>query len=227
VSVTVRNTEPADFAAVSDLTRRVYPWLAPWTPELLAAHADRFPEGQLVAIDDSSGDVVGMAASLIISWDDYDRDDSYKEFVGTGRFEPHDPGGRTLYGAEVMVDPDHQGQGIGKALYAARRKLVRDLGLLRIRAGGRIPGYADYADQMSAVDFVIEVINGRLDDPTLGFQLSQGFRVFGVIPDYMPDPESRGYATLIEWINGRVAGPEDYAKRNPKFAAPPGMWPGY
>ena len=42
----------------------------PWKPELLARHLTIFPEGQLVAVDES-GRVLGSASSLIIDWDDY------------------------------------------------------------------------------------------------------------------------------------------------------------
>ena len=32
------------------------------------------------------------------------------------------------------------------------------------------------------------------------------------------DPESLGYAAVIEWINGAVARPEDYSGQDPRFA---------
>ena len=87
-----------------------------------------------------------MAASLIVLWDDYDMTSSWRDFTEHGTFRNHDPKGRTLYGAEVMVHPDEQGRGIGKKLYAARRELVRRMGLLRIRAGARLPATSVAAD---------------------------------------------------------------------------------
>jgi predicted amidohydrolase len=42
----------------------------------------------------------------------------------------------------------------------------------------------------------------RLFDPVLTPQLSNGFALKGLIPDYLPgDLESRGYATFLEWVN--------------------------
>ncbi len=74
--------------------------------------------------------VVGMAASLIVFWDDYDMKDSWRDFTDHGMFTNHDPvKGRTLYGAEVMVRPSMQGRGIGSKIYHARRELVRRLGV--------------------------------------------------------------------------------------------------
>lgn len=222
----MRNTRREDFDAVQGLCKKVYPWLGPWPIEYLTSHLEVFPEGQFVAEEAGTGAIVGMSASLIIAWDDYELSGSYKDFIGSGRFSNHDPvAGRTLYGAEIMTDPELRGRGIGKALYAARRELCRSLGLPRIRAGGRLPNYHSCADELTAEQFVIEVVGKRLDDPTLGFQLAQGFRVFAVVSDYMQDPESLGFAALIEWINREVATDADCARRDPRFEPPPGLWP--
>src|SRR5690606_2502598 len=118
--------------------------------------------------------------------------------------------GKTLYGAEVMVDPSEQGKGIGKKLYAARRELCRRLKLARIRAGARLPGYRKHTEEMSAEEYVIKVIRGELGDPTLSFQLKQGFRVIAVVGDYLPsDQQSSGFAAVIEWRNPEVPQPDE------------------
>lgn len=189
----------------------VYASTLPWSREQLLSHQRVFPEGQFAAEQISTGRVLGMSASLIVDWDDYDFDSSWREFTDSGWFTNHDPEhGHTLYGAEVMVHPDSQGLGIGKALYQARRDLVQRLGLRRIRAGSRLRGYGRYADQMSPVQYVQKVLSGELGDPTLSFQLKQGFRVLAVVSKYLrDDPESRGYAALIEWLNPDLASPED------------------
>lgn len=218
--IVVRPTEPADFPAIERLTRRVYPQESPWDATVLASHRDVFPEGQLVAVDRDTGDIVGMAASLIVSWEDYDHFDDYAQMTDVGWFTNHDPSGRTLYGAEVMVDPDRRREGIGAKLYDARRELAERLGLLRIRAGARLPGYPRHANEMSAEEYVRRVVAGELTDPTLSFQLRQGFRVLAVVSDYARgDKQSRGYAALIEWINPALARPEDYAGADPRFSS--------
>lgn len=58
-------------------------------------------------------------------------------------------GGDTLYGADVYVDPECRGAGIGGYLYEERRKLCKRLNLRRILAGGRIVGYEAVADEMT------------------------------------------------------------------------------
>jgi hypothetical protein len=95
------------------------------------------------------------------------------------------------------------------------------LGLLRIRAGARLRGYHHHKDRLSPEEYVLAVIAGKIGDPTLSFQLKQGFHVLAVAEDYLHhDPESLGHAAVIEWINEKVARPEDYAHRDSKFRTP-------
>lgn len=211
-AVEVRRTRPGDFDGIVALSEAVYPGAPAWSREQLASHLAVFPEGQFVAVT-PAGEVVGMAGSLVVLWDDYADAGTWRDFTAGGTFTNHDPAhGRTLYGAEVMVHPRTQGQGVGKELYAARRDLVRQLGLLRIRAGARLRGYHLVAGRLTAEEYAREVVFGRMTDPTLSFQLSQGFQVIGVVHDYLRhDPESLGKAALIEWLNPDVATPADAA----------------
>ena len=201
------------------MCREVYTSGAPWNEDQLTSHLRVFPEGQFVAVEAPAERVVGMAASLSVYWDDYDMKSSWRDFTDHGMFTNHDPvHGRTLYGAEVMVHPSMQGRGIGSQIYRARRDLVRRLGLLRIRAGARLRGYHSHSGRMSPEEYVIAVIRGDLTDPTLSFQLRHDFHVMGVVSDYLRhDPESLGYAAVIEWINTEVAKAEDYAGQDPRF----------
>lgn len=207
-SVSVRRTRSEDFPAIMELCRAVYQGAPGWSPEQLASHLAVFADGQLVATAGPAGAVVGMAASLIVLWDDYTITTSWRDFTDYGMFTNHDPlRGRTLYGAEVMVHPRWQGKGIGKLLYRAREELLIRLGLLRIRAGARLRGYHRYAGSHSPQEYVAGVVLGELGDPTLSFQLRRGFRVLAVVPGYLRhDPESDGHAAVIEWLNPELTG---------------------
>ena len=133
-------------------------------------------------------------------------------YIVAGSIPVFDEAKKTL--ADVIVDPAMQGHGIGKALYAARRHLVERLGLFRIRAGSRLQGYHQFATTMSAEEYVFRIVQGELEDPTLSFQLHQGFHVLAVVNGYLHhDPKSLGYAAVIEWVNERAAKPEDYSQR--------------
>ena len=218
----LRNLRRDDFPGVIALCERVYPGTAPWKLEQLESHLAVFPEGQFVVVSRDDGRVVGMSSSIIVHWDDYAFDADWREWTAGGYFTNHDPqGGRTLYGAEVMVDPKLQRRGIGKWLYAARRDLVKRLGLLRIRAGARLRGYHRDAERMSPEAYVQAVVRGELRDPTLSFQLREDFEVLAVVHSYLRnDPESCGYAAVIEWLDAEIAKPEDAAGRDRRYERP-------
>ncbi len=199
----VRKTETKDFEAIVALCRDVYPDSPSWSPVQLKSHQEVFPEGQMVVEERETGRVVGFAASLIIDRDDYDWATPWRIFTDNGMFTNHDPEkGKTLYGAEIMVHPDSQGTGAGTELYRARENLAKRLGLKRIRAGARLRGYHQHHATMSADDYVRAVERKKIWDPTLSFQLNRGFSVVRVVSGYLNhDPESMGYAAVIEWKN--------------------------
>jgi len=217
--VVVRNTGPRDFPGITDLCLRIYPDTPPWNSQQLSSHLRVFPEGQFVAVHGPEEKVVGMSASLIVDWEDYTMLENWEQFTADGMFTNHDPKrGRTLYGAEVIVDPTLRHHGIGDKLYGARRSLTESHKLLRIRAGSRLRGYCRCAATMKPDDYVVAVVQGREHDPTLTFQLNEGFHVLAVVPHYLSDdPESLGYAAVIEWVNPQLIHNEHIANRPTRF----------
>ena len=202
MEIITRNTHAEDIPQIIELSREIYHEKSAWTERELLSHLEVFPEGQFVAVENETTKIVGMAASLIILWDDYEISENWEDFTDKGMFTNHDvENGRTLYGAEVMVSLKARRAGIGKKLYSARRELVKELGLLRIRAGARLRNYHRYADRFSAKEYVEKIVAGEIKDPTLSFQLQQGFKILAVVSDYLEhDRESLGKAAIIEWI---------------------------
>jgi predicted amidohydrolase/GNAT superfamily N-acetyltransferase len=200
----IRPVEPEDLARLIVLNKKAFPLMAEenvvWSQRQLRNHLKIFPQGQLLAEVD--GQIVGAVASLIIAAhrDPY-RPHTYAGITDGGYFHNHDSSGDTLYGADVYVDPDCQGCGIGAALYEARRRLCKSLNLRRILAGGRLSSYAEMADELSLDAYVKQVIDGQLRDRVLSFQLREGFTVRGILNNYITDPQSLNNASLIEWLN--------------------------
>src|SRR5687768_1351979 len=87
----ILNPRPEHFEEIQDLCKRVYPFSKPWSIAQLEAHQSYFPDGQLIAIDNETKKVVGLAFSLIIVWDDYLAQDSWKDFTSSGYFHNHNP----------------------------------------------------------------------------------------------------------------------------------------
>ena len=196
----VRLMTQADIPAVITLQLRAFPGLPPWRPDQLERHLAVFPDGQLV-VANAAGEILGSSSSLLIDWDDYAESANWSAITGDGSFDTHNPLGKTLYGADMGVDPGARKQGIGSALYDARKELIRERGLKRLLTGGRIPGYTVVASQMTAKEYVADVVDGKLHDSALSFQLGNGLVVLDVVPGYMPDLESHGFATVLEWLN--------------------------
>ncbi len=199
-NITIRRMTKADIQAVVDLQLRIYSQALALSAEELTHHLEVFPEGQLVAVDEK-GQVWGSASSLIIDWDDYAESAQWSAITGKGSFDTHNPLGKTLYGADMCVDPAARHLGIGSQFYDARKKMVRERGLKRLLTGGRIPAYAQVSREMSPQEYIAEVVTGKRKDPTLSFQLANGLVVLDVVPKYLEDSESRGFATLLEWLN--------------------------
>ena len=76
-----------------------------------------------------------------------------------------------------------------------------DAGKRGIIAGGSLPGFFDHKDRMNVEEYVERVVNGDLRDPTLSFQLSNGFEVRGLLENYLEDEADDGWAALIVWEN--------------------------
>lgn len=199
-SVTIRQMVESDIPAVVELQGRAFPDMPKWAAIELTKHISVFPEGQLVAVDEH-GKIVGSASSLIIDWDDYAESAKWSSITSCGSFATHNLLGKTLYGADMCVDPSSRRSGVGSLFYEARKKMIRERGLKRLLTGGRIPGYAEVAQTMTPQEYVAEVVRGKRKDPTLSFQLANGLIVLDVVPQYLEDVESRGYATLLEWLN--------------------------
>jgi GNAT superfamily N-acetyltransferase len=170
-----------------------------WNASQIQSHLERFAEGQVVA--DVSGSPMGAISTLILP---LSRDPMQKHtwlgITDHGTFEAHDPSGDTLYLADVYVDPAAWGTGVGQKLYVGLFELCVRLGLRRVVAGGRLWGYHEFADRMGPDEYVARVLAGEIRDRVLGSQSKAGFIVRGVLNDYLRDPRSRDYATLLEWV---------------------------
>ncbi len=200
----IREARTEDCEALAALNKLCFPAMVEkgvvWSRAQLSNHMRLFPQGQIVAEID--GHIVGAISSLIVDLglDPY-RAHTYAGVTDGGYFYNHDAEGDTLYGADVYVSPHVRGQGVGHALYEARRALCRRLNLRRVLAGGRLHGYREHAHALTPEAYVAKVESGEIKDLVLSFQLREGFVVRGVLKNYIQDPLSLNFATLIEWLN--------------------------
>jgi GNAT superfamily N-acetyltransferase len=165
----------------------------------IRAYARTFPEGYFVAMVD--GQPVGQGAGIYLDFDFDHPQHTIMEISGEHQCGNHDPDGDWYYGTDISVHPDFRGRGIGHLLYEARKNRVRKDRKRGIIAGGALPGYFDHKSEMSAAEYVEKVVAGELSDPTLTFQLANGFEVRGMLEGYLEDEADDGWAALIVWEN--------------------------
>ncbi len=200
--IRIRRLAAEDFDEVLALQALAYPVLstvAVWRREHLESHLRNFPEGQFVAEVD--GRVVGHSASFLVRSRRALARHTFREITARGTFDSHDPEGDLLYGAEIVVLPDYRRRGIAKKFYEARFDLARRLRLHWFAAGGRLPGYAEVAGKWTPEQYVRRVARGDISDRVLSPQLRSGLRVVDVLPNYLDDPSSLNFASLLIWEN--------------------------
>jgi GNAT superfamily N-acetyltransferase len=200
--LTLTTIAPHYFDALAALQRVCYPTLGAQELMRVEHYASQhavFPEGQIVVLD---GDrVIGQGSGFFVDFDFDHPDHTFIEICDGFYFRNHNPDGAYYYGADISVHPDYRGRGIGKLIYKARKDLVRRFSRRGIVAGGVLPGFVHYKHQMSVHDYVAQVLAGELFDPTLTFQLKEGFEVRGLLANYLEDSASDNWATLIVWEN--------------------------
>jgi ribosomal protein S18 acetylase RimI-like enzyme len=196
----LRPRQREDLPAVVALMERVYiePHApeAVWPEETLLEHLEHFPEGQFSILDDQ-GRLVADATSMKVASEKALRPHRWSGITAAGSLATHDPDGDAFYGVDLAVDPAFRGRGLARHLYAARIALAMAQGCRRFVAGARIPGYHLFQDHISPDDYIHQVERGLIYDPTLSIQLHLGFRLRGLLPDYITDPESRNFAAHI------------------------------
>lgn len=210
--IIIRQLKIEDYEDLVAIEHKCFPGMKPWRRDHIESHLNIFPEGQIVV--EINGKLVASSSSLIIDLDEYNESHSWRDVSGEGYIKNHDPQGGTLYGLEIMVDPDYRGMRLARRLYEARKDLCRKLNLRRMIIGGRIPNFQKYLDKLSAREYVEQVLRKKIHDPVLTTQLSNDFVLKRLMKDYLKtDEESAGWATMLEWTN------IDYQPKQQKTAA--------
>lgn len=197
----LRQLRLSDHDDIKEIMKIVYAQAGgAWTKKEFKNQLKAFPEGQIcIEVDDK---VVAGALSIIVDYSKFGDNHTYDEITGYGKFDTHDDNGDTLYGTDVFVHPEYRDMRLGRRLYDARKELCENLNLRAIIAGGRIPGYNKYRNEMTPKRYIEEVKNKEIYDPVLSFQLANDFHVRKVITKYSDDDvASHYYATLLEWLN--------------------------
>lgn len=196
----IRPARLADAPAIARLSAKVYAADA-FTRAEIRGQINNFPDGQFVA--DYEGKVVGHCATMIVPAEIAFRAHTWEEISGGGYGRMPAVDGDVLYGFEVCVDPDYRRLRIGQRLYRKRKELCQDFELKGIAFAGRMPGYARRIRQYpDPADYLQAVIDKKIRDQVINFQMNEGYEPRGILPGYIPnDKESGGNAVLMFWTN--------------------------
>lgn len=169
-----------------------------FTEEDVTVYAETFAAGFFVCLD---GDrVVGQAAGIYRDVD-FSFAHTLLEMAGPHQCGNHNWEGEWYYGTDIVVHPEYRRRGIGGRFYELRKDLVRRSRKRGIVAGSHMQGYALHRSSLSPEAYLEKVVAGELYDPTVSFQIHQGFSVRGLLADYVVDENTGGWNALIVWEN--------------------------
>jgi len=190
--------------ALEELELETFPTADPeflYNAQELRQLAVEFPEGTFIGFDGPTRKYpVSCGLGVRVHFDlAHSQHNAKAIFEDSATGSGHHPDGPWYYGTDIVVRPSYRRRGIGNELYELRKGVCRQLNLRGIVAGGAIPGFADHKHAMSADDYVAAVVRGDLYDPTLTFQLENGFEAPAALANYIPDPRTDGWWSLIIW----------------------------
>lgn len=201
-TIAIRHLKNQDYPALKAAMIAAYDQLenSYWSEKHILKLLEIFPEGQVGVFVDNQ--LVGAVLSLIIDYKQFGDQHTYEQITGSYSFSTHTSKGDTLYGIDIFIHPKARGLRLGRRLYDARKELCEHLNLKSIVAGGRIPNYATYANEITPKEYIKKVKDKEIYDPVLSFQISNDFHVKKILKGYLPgDSGSLEYATLLEWNN--------------------------
>jgi len=203
VAATIRNYNASDFPELIAIQQESFPPPFPselwWNEEQLANHVGLYPEGAICLEID--GELAGSITALLTDFDPAHPEHTWEEATDSGYIRNHNPDGKTLYVVDICIRPKFRSLKLGHLLMQALYERVVQDGLDRLLGGGRMPGYHNYSETLTAEQYAEQVLEGKLKDPVISFLLRCGRTPVSVVPNYLEDEESKGYALLMEWKN--------------------------
>ena len=171
-----------------------------WEEKHISTLIKKFPKGQTVI--KINGQIAGCALSIIVNYDDFEDDHTYRDITGNYTFSTHSDDGDVLYGIDVFIKPTYRGLRLGRRLYDYRKELCEELNLKGITFGGRMPNYSLYAEDLKPKEYIEKVKRKEINDPVLNFQISNDFHPAKVMRGYLEGDKASGeFAILMEWDN--------------------------
>ncbi len=201
----VRTATLDDIDGIITVCDKVYSEMPSYSPAMIRGQILHFPDGHLVA--EMNGEIVGYSASIKVSEKKAFSKHTWQQITGDGFGTTHDENGDYLYGYETCVHPGYRRHRIGQRFYNKRKNIVKYERLKGIVFAGRIPNYRKRKKKVgSPEEYIQQVLDKKINDPTLNFQVKNGFEVLGILKEYLPsDKQSMGFAVHLLWKNPEIS----------------------
>src|ERR1700748_286789 len=105
--IKLRTISPKDYDSIAALQLKCFPGMKPWSREQFQNILAVFPKGQVCITYEKK--IIASSCSLIIDFSCYKETSSWNELTDNGNINNHTLAGDTLYGMEIMVDPQYRG----------------------------------------------------------------------------------------------------------------------
>jgi predicted amidohydrolase len=216
-SLVIRQAKIEDIDQIKLLSQKIYLDQGGYTKEQLLGHINHFPEGQFVA--EYEGKVIGYCASIILFEEKVLSQHSWQQITGNGYCSTHNPKGDYLYGVDVFVDLENRKMRIGERFYKARQNLCKEYLLKGIVFAGRMPLFRKKIKEAKTPEkYLKAVLDKKIHDPIINFQIRQGYEILGILKDYLPnDNDSMGYAVHMIWRNPKYKAEERLKQSHPSI----------
>ena len=123
----VRPLRIDDYDALVAMQEKCFPGMQTWGHDQIESQLRNFPEGQICV--EIEGQLAASSTSLILEYDPNMAWHDWTKVADAGYIRNHNPKGDTLYGIEIMVDPEFRGMKLSRRLYYARKELCREKNL--------------------------------------------------------------------------------------------------
>jgi len=199
MEILIRRMIKEDAALLEVLQNVVFPDLIPeerMREIHFSSHVDLFPDGQWVA--EIAGKIAGSTSSIRYHFDpEYPEMHRFADLFDNGFMRTHQPDGNWLYGMDMAVFPEYRGLGVARKLYRARQSVVRELGLEGQVTVGMLNGFASYSNHYTLEEYYQALVEGKLKDPTVSVQQKIGFKLCGLMKEYLSDPTCGNAGVLL------------------------------
>lgn len=199
MNVKIVKAQRPHWPSVSRLADEIYPNTSGWPVPVLEKFSSYFEDGQLVALDMGTNEVIGAALNIIVDWPA--DTPKYLDLIRSALSCPKGASKKhpVVYAADLMVSPAFRRKGIGRMLIASRMQVVRERGLFVTRGSARLSSPGSNENKLNQ-EYLRRVALGLEINPVLSFVVQSGGELVAPLKDHFdPSEDKCPHAVLTQF----------------------------